>query len=40
MHSRGEGADPFESHERGAEILRLLPRDVAQRIRHRRPSDG
>ena len=40
MHSLGEGTDPVESCERRAEILRLLPRDVARRIRHCRPSDG
>ena len=40
MHSRGEGTDPLESCERGAEILRLLSRDVAGWIRHRHISYG
>ena len=39
MHGRREGANPFEGHEREAEVFRLLPRDVARWIRRRRPSD-
>ena len=29
MYGRGEGTDPFEGSKRGAEVLRLLSRDVA-----------
>ena len=40
MHGRGKETDPLESCERGAEVLRLLPRDVNGLIRYRRTHDG